>query len=79
MEETAVYLVIKSEKLKACKVEMAQSREEIEAMPNGSGMLSIYTDNDIETYRDVLYYVGQVLAQLINRIGYSYTAALWFP
>lgn len=56
---------------KACKVEMAQSREEIEAMPNGSEILSIYTDNDIETYRDVLYYVGQVLGGFfcINREG----------
>ncbi len=56
---------------KVCKVEMAQSREEIEAMPNGSEMLSIYTDNDIETYRDVLYYVGQVLGGVfcINREG----------
>ena len=56
---------------KSCKVEMAQSREEIEAMPNGSEMLSIYTDNDIETYRDVLYYVGQVLVGFfcINREG----------
>lgn len=56
---------------KACKVEMAQSRAEIEAMPNGSEMLSIYTDNDIETYRDVLYYVGQVLGGFfcINREG----------
>lgn len=56
---------------KACKVEMAQSREEIEAMPNGSEILSVYTDNDIETYRDVLYYVGQVLGGFfcINREG----------
>ena len=56
---------------KACKVEMAQSRAEIEAMPNGTEVLSIYTDNDIETYRDVLYYVGQVLGGFfcINREG----------
>ena len=56
---------------KACRVEMAQSREEIEAMPNGSELLSIYTDNDIETYRDVLYYVGQVRGGFfcINREG----------
>lgn len=56
---------------KACKVEMAQTRKEIEAMPNGSEILSIYTDNDIETYRDVLYYVGQVLGGFfcINREG----------
>lgn len=56
---------------KACKVEMAQTREEIEAMPNGTEVLSIYTDNDIGTYRDLLYYVGQVLGGFfcINREG----------
>ena len=56
---------------KACKVELAQSREVIEAMPNGAEILSIYTDNDIETYRDVLFYVGQVLGGFfcINREG----------
>ncbi len=56
---------------KACKVEMAQSQEEYEAMPNGTELLSIYTENDIETYRDVLHYVGQVLGGFfcINRAG----------
>jgi len=55
----------------ACHVEFAQTQEEIEAMPNGNEGLSIYTDNDIETYRDVLYYVGQVLGGFfcINRLG----------
>lgn len=32
---------------------------EIEAMPNGSEKLFIYSDNDIETYRDILFYVGR--------------------
>lgn len=58
---------------KACKVELAQGRDEIEKMPNGSELLSIYTENgnDIETYRDVLYYVGQVLGGfwVISREG----------
>lgn len=55
----------------ACSVEPAQGRGEIEVMPNGSETLSIYSDNDIETYRDVLYYVGQVLGGFfaINREG----------
>ncbi len=55
----------------ACKVELAQERETIEALPNGSENLSIYPDSDIETYRDVLYYVGQVLGGffVINREG----------
>lgn len=56
---------------KACKVEMAQSQADYEAMPNGTELLSIYTENDIETYRDVLYYAGQVLGGFfcINREG----------
>lgn len=56
---------------KACRVELAQTREEIEAMPNGAEVLSVYTENDIETYRDMLYYVGQVLGGFfcINRVG----------
>lgn len=56
---------------KACMVEMAQSQADYETMPNGTELLSIYTENDIETYRDVLYYVGQVLGGFfcINREG----------
>lgn len=42
----------------ACEVTLAQDRATIEAMPNGTENLSIYSDNDIETYRDVLFYVG---------------------
>ena len=55
----------------ACKVDLAQEREAIEALPNGAENLSIYPDSDIETYRDVLYYVGQVLGGffVINREG----------
>ena len=55
----------------ACDVTLAQDRATIEAMPNGSENLSIYSDNDIETYRDVLFYVGQVLGGffVINRAG----------
>lgn len=56
---------------KACSVEMAQTQAQIEAMPNGTETLSIYLDNDIETYRDCLFYVGQILAGffVINRVG----------
>ena len=55
----------------ACDVTLAQDRATIEAMPNGTENLSIYSDNDIETYRDVLFYVGQVLGGffVINRAG----------
>lgn len=42
---------------KACGVELAHTQVEIETMPNGAELLSVYTENDIETYRDVLFYV----------------------
>lgn len=56
---------------KACDVELAHTHEEMAVMPNGVEMLSIYPENDIETYRDVLFYVGQVLGGFfaINREG----------
>ena len=55
----------------ACGVELAQSQAEIDALPNGSELLSIYPENDIETYRDVLYFTAQVLGGFfcINRDG----------
>lgn len=55
----------------ACGVELAQTQTEIEALPNGSELLSIYPENDIETYRDVLYFTAQVLGGFfcINREG----------
>lgn len=55
----------------ACDVELAQTQEEIEALPNGDQELSIYSENDIESYRDVLFYVAQVLGCfcVINREG----------
>lgn len=55
----------------ACNVDLARDRATIEAMPNGPENLSIYSDNDIETYRDILFYVGQVLGGffVINRAG----------
>ena len=54
---------------KRCKVEFANKRAEIDAMPNGGVTPSVYTENDIETCRDVLFYVAQVLGGffIINR------------
>ena len=55
----------------ACGVEFAHAQEEVDSMANGSTLLSLYTENDIETYRDVLYYIEQVLGGFfcINREG----------
>lgn len=54
-----------------CGVELAQTMEEIELLPNGKETLSIYSENDIETYRDLLFYVAQILGCFcqINREG----------
>lgn len=56
---------------KACHVELAQTKEEIEALPNGTELLGIYQDNDIESWRDFLYYLAQTLGcfAVINRYG----------
>lgn len=71
----------------ACKVELVQTQAEIEKLPNGKETLGVYAENDMETYRDLLFYVGQVLGCvcLINREGklqlvpYSNTAVMTIP
>lgn len=45
----------------ACKVEMAQTVAQISALPNGKRTLGIYADNDMETFRDLIFYVAQLL------------------
>lgn len=54
-----------------CEVELAHTKEEIEAMPNGMELLGVYQDGNIETYRDMIFYVAQVLGRVcqINREG----------
>ncbi len=56
---------------KACDVELAHTQAEMEAMPNGEEVLSVYPENDIETYRDVLHFIAQVFGGFfcVNREG----------
>lgn len=56
---------------KACHVELAQTKEEIEVLTNGTELLGIYQENDIETWRDFLYYLAQALGcfSTIDRDG----------
>lgn len=56
---------------KACGVELAQTKDQIGVFPNADITLSIYSENDIETYRDVIFYTAQVLGCFccINRLG----------
>ena len=55
----------------ACHVEMAQSRADIQELPNGSADLAIYAENDIETWRDLVSWCAQTTATFatINREG----------
>ena len=56
---------------KACHVELAQTRAEIEAMTNGKELFGIYQENDIETWRDFLFYLAQAMGcfSMIDREG----------
>ena len=54
-----------------CKVELAHTQEEIESWNNAKILLGIYSENDIESWRYVIFYVAQVLGcfATINRFG----------
>lgn len=60
-----------------CHVTFGMTGEELSALPNGSGNYSIYGlneeegSNDIQTYRDCLSYIAQVLGcfATIDRVG----------
>lgn len=57
-----------------CRVQMGMTRAEIEALPNGYDPISLYSDNDCETYRDALYWLAQLLCcfATIGRDGKLY-------
>ena len=54
-----------------CNVELAHIEEEMASWDNGNNILGIYAENDIETWRDIIFYVAQVLGcfAVINREG----------
>jgi len=54
-----------------CGVEMGMTREEIEAMPNGDEVFSLYPDNDMSTYRDFISWIAVTMCSFatMNREG----------
>lgn len=42
-----------------CGVQIGNSQAEIEALPNGMESLGLHEENDIETFRDLLYWIAQ--------------------
>ena len=54
-----------------CGVPLAHTQEEMATWLNATEVLGIYPDNDIETWRDLIFYVAQSLGRFctINREG----------
>ena len=54
-----------------CDVALGMSEWDITGLPNGMETLKLYSTNDIQTYRDVLYWIAQTLCCIatINRDG----------
>jgi len=45
-----------------CGVTLGMTRAQVEALPNGSAPIALYSENDCQTYRDVLFWLAQFLA-----------------
>lgn len=54
-----------------CGVELGMTREEFDALPNGEETFSVYPENDMKTYRDLLSWIGVTIGGYctINREG----------
>jgi len=54
-----------------CGVETSLTRADIEALPNGAESIALYSENDCQTYRDVLFWLAQFLGSFatIDRTG----------
>lgn len=54
-----------------CGVTLGMTESQIRSLPNGTMSLALYTENDCETYRDVLFWLAQTLAcfATIDRSG----------
>ena len=54
-----------------CEVELGMTQAEVDALPNGTESLSLYTENDIETWQDFVFWVAQATGTIatMNREG----------
>lgn len=54
-----------------CKIELAQTEQEIQALPNGDTDLTLFVENDIETWRDLVSWCAQTTGTFatMNRQG----------
>ena len=54
-----------------CLVPLGMTQAEVEALPNGTAQIALYPENDIQTYRDAVFWLAQLLGcfTTINRSG----------
>lgn len=54
-----------------CNVTLANSAEDMEALPNGDQLITLYPENDIKTYRDLMSWIACSLGGFVtaNRTG----------
>lgn len=54
-----------------CEVEFGLTQTDVDALPNGTESLSLYTENDIETWQDFVFWVAQATGTFatMNREG----------
>lgn len=54
-----------------CGVTCGMTQADCEALPNGDIVIAMYAENDVETYRDMLYWLAQTTGRFatINRLG----------
>lgn len=57
-----------------CGVTLGMTQQEIQALPNGTQSIALYSENDCQTYRDVLFWLAQTLCcfATIGRDGKLY-------
>lgn len=62
------FLVVASSE---CDVDLAQTEQEIKALPNGTQFFSYFNANDVETWRDLISYIAQIFGGFatIDRTG----------
>lgn len=55
----------------ACHVEMAQTEADLDLLPNGATEFLFFSDNDVQTWRDLLFWIAQTYGGFatINREG----------
>ena len=54
-----------------CEVELGMTKADVDALPNGTESLSLYTENDIETWQDFVFWIAQATGTIatMNREG----------